>query len=150
MELRLHRRWKKAGYTIGELYVDGVWFSNTLEDTDRGLTQDMPLSEIKKRKVPKETAIPTGVYEVTLKTQSQKFKDKKNYQFCNGYLPRLKNVPGYSGILIHIGNWASDSAGCILVGENKVKGGVVNSVATFTKLYEVLKQANEDIWITIN
>ena len=148
MELKLIRRWKKAGYTIGELYVDGVWFSNTLEDRDRGLTQDMPLSEIKKRKVPKETAIPTGVYEVTLKTQSQKFKDKKNYQFCNGYLPRLKNVPGYSGILIHVGNWASDSAGCILVGENKVKGGVVNSVATFQRLYKLLQEADK-ITITI-
>jgi len=148
MELKLIRRWKKAGYTIGELYVDGVWFSNTLEDRDRGLTQDMPLSEIKKRKVPNETAIPTGVYEVTLKTQSQKFKDKINYQFCKGYLPRLKNVPGYSGILIHIGNWASDSAGCILVGENKVKGGVVNSVATFQRLYKILQEADK-ITITI-
>ncbi len=148
MELKLIRRWKKAGYTIGELYVDGVFMCNTLEDTDRGLTQDMPLSEIKKRKVPSKTAIPTGVYEVTLKTQSQKFKDKKNYQFCKGYLPRLKNVPGYSGILIHIGNWASDSAGCILVGENKVKGGVVNSVATFQRLYKILQEADK-ITITI-
>lgn len=148
MELKLIRRWKKPTYTIGELYVDGVWFCNTLEDKDRGLTQDMSLTEIKKRKIPSETAIPTGTYEVTLKVQSKKFKDKKNYQFCNGYLPRLKNVPGYSGVLIHIGNWASDSAGCILVGENKVKGGVVNSVSTFQRLYQILKEAT-DITLTI-
>lgn len=150
MEILVERKWKKDNYTIGKLYVDGVFMCNTLEDTDRGLHQGMKISEIKAKKVPGKTAIPTGRYKVTLKTQSQKFKDKKNYQFCKGYLPRLVDVPGYTGVLIHIGNWASDSAGCILVGENKVKGGVVNSVATFTKLYEVLKQANEDIWITIN
>ena len=149
MELTLQRKWKKKSYTVGILYIDGVRFCETLEDVDRGLTQDMPLSEIKKKKVPSETAIPTGTYEVTLKVQSKKFKDKKNYQFCNGYLPRLKNVPGYSGILIHIGNWASDSAGCILVGENKVKGGVVNSVSTFQRLYQILKEATDIITLTI-
>ena len=150
MEILVERKWKKDNYTIGRLYVDGVFMCNTLEDTDRGLHQGMEVSEIKAKKIPGKTAIPTGRYKVTLKTQSQKFKDKKNYQFCKGYLPRLVDVPGYTGVLIHIGNYPKDTDGCILVGENKVKGGVVNSVATFTKLYEVLKQANEDIWITIN
>ena len=152
MELTLERRWKKDSYTIGRLYINGELFCNTLEDKDRGLTQGMSKEEIKAKKVQNETAIPKGRYRISMRIKSPKYSTKKQYAKCGGYLPRLKDVPGYSGVLIHIGNWASDSAGCILVGENKVKGGVVNSTTFFWKLYDILKAAderNEEIWITI-
>lgn len=152
MELTLHRKWKKDGYSIGILYVDGVRFCDTLEDTDRGLDQSMTTKEIEEKKVYGETAIPYGRYEITMKVQSPKYKAYKQYQKCKGYLPRLKNVKGYSGVLIHIGNWPKDSAGCILVGKNEVKGAVVNSTYWFWKLYDILKAASdkgEKIWITI-
>lgn len=55
-----------------------------------------------------------------------------------GRVPRLLNVPGYDGILIHVGNYATQSAGCILVGINDVKGMVTHSKETFTKLYKIL------------
>ena len=71
------------------------------------------------------------------------------YDFCDGYVPRLINVPAFDGILIHIGNTARDSAGCILVGKNTVVGKVLNSTETFHKLYAVLKAAKGDIYITI-
>ena len=51
MQLTLRRTWKKDTYTVGNLYVDGLWFCNTMEDKDRGLTQDMPLEQIKRIKV---------------------------------------------------------------------------------------------------
>lgn len=149
MKLLLDRKWKKDGYVIGNLYVDGEFFCNTLEDTDRGLDSKMSLAEISKRKIAGKTAIPTGVYRVTLSVKSRKFASKPAYKFCKGYLPRLISVPGYEGVLIHIGNYPSDTDGCILVGKNTVKGAVMQSTKTFTDLYEKLQTYKGSIWITI-
>ena len=156
MQLTLRRTWKKDTYTVGNLYVDGLWFCNTMEDKDRGLKKTWPLSQIQKYKVKDETAIPIGTYAVTMKVQSPKFsqwKYSRMYGFCKGYLPRLLGVPGFDGILIHIGNKANpDSSGCILVGINDKKGMVTKSTETFQKLYSMLKAADErgeNISITI-
>lgn len=149
MELKLQRIARKETYTIGRLYVDGVRFCDTIEDKDRGLRQDLPLSVNIKRKVKNETAIPTGRYRVTMGVKSPKMSQRPAYDFCKGYVPRLINVPAFEGILIHIGNTAKDSAGCILVGENKVVGKVINSTETFHRLYDALKKATGNIFITI-
>lgn len=143
MKLLLDRKYKCPTYTIGKLYIDGKYFCDTCEDKDCFLSKDMPLILINAAKVPSETAIPTGTYEITLKIQSEKFKTYKNYQFCDGYLPRLLDVPGFEGILIHIGNTNKDSGGCLLVGENTAKGKVLNSTATFKRLYGILKKASD-------
>lgn len=152
MELKVKRKAKRETYVIGDLSIDEVFFSNTLEDTDRGLTSDMSDEEIKEIKQKGITAIPTGRYKVVMNVQSPKFSKYKQYEFCKGYLPRLVDVPGYEGVLIHIGNYPKDTDGCILVGKNTVKGAVMNSTATFKKLYDILKnadEAGEDIYITI-
>ena len=150
MKLLLIRKYKKAEYTIGELYIDGKFFCNTIEDKDRGLKQDMTLSEIQKTKVPNETAIPAGKYEVVLDIISPSFSKKQFYKdFCDGKLPRLLNVPGFEGILIHCGTNQDNSSGCIIVGENKIKGGLINSKETFMKLYTILKSSDDKIEITI-
>ena len=101
MDLILKRIFKGTDYTIGNLYVNGDKFSDTLEDTDRGLNSTMNLDDIKKIKKAGITAIPTGRYKITLNVQSPKFKHYKQYEFCDGYLPRLVGVPGFDGILIH-------------------------------------------------
>ena len=75
MKLKLVRKWKKEGYTIGQLYVDGVFFSNTIEDKDRGLNQNMTKEKILFMKKPGITAIPTGTYEIVLNVQSPKYKN---------------------------------------------------------------------------
>lgn len=149
MKITLRRTFKGETYTIGKMYIDGEYICDTIEDRDRGLTQDMSSSEIAKIKVKHQTAIPTGTYKVTLKVQSPKYSQRSQYNFCKGYLPRLIDVPGFEGILIHIGNKHEDSSGCILVGENKVKGQVINSTATFKKLYEILKNSDDEITIEI-
>ena len=149
MELKLKRIARKASYTIGRLYVDGQRFCDTIEDPDRSLRQDVARAAIKRIKVPGETAIPTGRYRVTLGVRSPKMSQKKAYEFCDGYVPRLINVPGFDGILIHIGNTARDSEGCILIGENRAVGKVLNSTATFRRLYARLREAKGDIYITI-
>lgn len=134
MRLLLQRIAKKSDYTVGRLFVDGKWFSDTLEDRVRDLT--------KERKVPGETAIPTGRYRVIVNV-SPKFGRE---------LPRLLDVPGFEGILIHRGNSARDSAGCVLLGENKEKGRVVNSTPYELRLTKLIKEAiqkGEEVWITV-
>ena len=138
MKLELKRIFRGPKYTIGKLYVDNQYVCDTLEDTDRGLKQTDSLSSIQKKKVYGQTAIPTGTYGITLNVISPKFKDRSWAKFCNGKLPRLLNVPGYDGVLIHVGNKPEDTLGCILVGYNKIKGQLINSTEAFKKLYSVL------------
>ena len=153
LELLLDRKYRKETYTIGNLYVDGEWFCNALEDKDRGLSQTMPIEEINKIKVYGETAIPTGRYEVRMDIVSPKYNGVKWYKDnFGGRMPRLESVKGFSGILIHSGNTALDSNGCILVGLNKAKGKVLDSRATFQKLWKVLEQARKagkTIYLTV-
>ncbi len=154
MKLLVERKWKKEGYTIGKLYVDGVFFSNTLEDKDRGLASTMPLAEIQRRKVKGATAIPTGTYKVSMSMVSPRYSKQEWYiKNCNGArVPRLMNVPGFDGILIHAGNKASDTDGCILVGKNDAVGMVTKSKDYLLQLYDKLHLAyrkEEEITITI-
>lgn len=143
MKIKVDRAYKQYSYTIGKLYIDGKFFCNTLEDKDRGLTQSTPLEEIAKIKIPSQTAIPAGIYRVILSQVSPRFSKSDKYKSIGGKLPRLLDVPGSDGVLIHIGNTEKDTAGCILVGKNKVKGQVVNSTETFFKLYPILKEASD-------
>lgn len=153
MELIVDRKYKKQNYTIGNLYIDGKFFSNTLEDTDRGLDDSMSITRIKELKKPSITAIPKGTYEITLDVISPKYCTNSFYkQVCNGKVPRLLNVKGFEGILIHAGNTDKDSAGCLLVGINLERGKVLKSQETFRKLYKMLSEAKlrgEYIQITI-
>ena len=142
MELRLERRWKKATYVIGVLFIDGIRYCETLEDYDRGLKQSDPLPTIQKRKVAGETAIPKGVYEVTMNVTSPKYAAVAwYYNFCRGKMPRLKDVPGFDGILIHPGTDALDTRGCILVGKNTKVGKLTDSRASFQEVYKLMKEA---------
>lgn len=149
MELLLKRIAKRETYTIGHLYIDGKYFCDTCEDKDRGLMQSLPLSVNVAKKKKGATAIPTGRYRVTLDVQSPRFSKMTQYKFCNGYVPRILNVPAFDGVCIHIGNTAKDTEGCPLVGENKAVGQVLNSTATFRKFYDELKKAKGYIYITI-
>lgn len=152
MKVKVKRTYKGPLYSIGKMYVNDTYLCDTLEDKDRGLTSQMSLEEIKAKKVYGETAIPYGTYKIDMNTVSPKFKDRSWAKFCGGKLPRLIDVKGYEGVLIHVGNKAEDTLGCILVGENKVKGQVINSTASFNKLMKLLLQANidgEDIELTV-
>ncbi|MBR5297192.1 MAG: hypothetical protein IKU29_04910, partial [Parabacteroides sp.] len=143
------RRYKGPKYTIGSLYIDYEWVCDTLEDVDRGLTQDMDEAEIKAIKVYGKTAIPMGEYKIDMSVISNKFKNKPWAKQYEGRLPRFIDVPGYEGVLIHVGNTEKDTEGCILVGYNKVVGQVINSTSAFHKLMKILKDANDEITIKI-
>ena len=133
MEIRINRIARKEDYTIGKLYINGTYFCDTLEDTDRGLKSTMSEEEILSKKRKGITAIPTGEYDVIL-TFSPKFKR---------VLPLFLNVPGYQYIRVHHGNLPSSTDGCLLVGENKIKGQIVNSRATLEKLMSVLLECEK-------
>ena len=153
MEILVERKWKKDNYTIGNLYINGKWFSNTLEDKDRGLKDSMSLTEIKTLKKPRITAIPTGTYEVTLNVVSPKFSKYPFYNSINGErVPRLLNVKGFEGILIHVMDGpkgANLSEGCIGVGRNLIKGGLLQGKEYYKKLYDILKNSKDKITIKI-
>lgn len=142
MKLRLERRWKKATYCIGVLFVDGIRYCETLEDKDRELRQTDPLTYIAARKVAGETAIPKGTYTVAMNVTSPKYAGVAWYwNFCRGKMPRLLAVPGFDGILIHPGTDALSTRGCILVGKNTKVGKLTESRACFQELYKLMKGA---------
>lgn len=153
MELLVKRKYLKNEYTIGQLWIDGKYFCDTCEDKVRDYNKDGDLLDKGETKVYGKTAIPYGRYQVAMNVISPKFSRKSFYmEVCQGRLPRLLNVPHFEGILIHVGNTAEDSSGCILVGENRIKGGILNSRETFKKLYAELNEAykkGEEIWITV-
>ena len=152
MKLELKRIAKKDKYTIGHLYIENKYFCDTLEDPDRGLTSTMSLTEIKSKKIKGDTAIPTGTYKITLDVVSPKYSNFSKYpyvKFCGGKMPRLLNIPGYEGVLIHAGNTQKDTEGCLLVGANKVVGKVINSQVTWKNLYEILQKDKNNLSITI-
>lgn len=147
--ITLTRIARKAGYTIGRLTDGNNYICDTLEDTDRDLTQEMTNAQIAVRKVRGATAIPSGTYRLTLGVTSPRFSKSEYYRkVCGGRLPRLLDVPGFDGILIHCGNTAADTAGCIIVGYNKAVGKVLESRKAFEKLYALLR-GEERIYITV-
>lgn len=97
--------------TIGEFFIDGSYVCDAMEPADKGLWKDMPMWYIRKNKVKGKTAIPYGTYEVII-SRSPKFKKD---------LPEVLDVPCFSGIRMHAGNWPKDTEGCIMFG--KWRGG---------------------------
>lgn len=139
MRLTLIRIANRPTYCIGKLYIDGKWFCDTLEDTDRGLDDTMDVETILGLKVYGMTAIPTGIYVVQL-TYSPKYKK---------ILPLITNVKGYAGVRIHSGNTEKDTEGCVLVGKNKEVGKVLDSRKTFNLLMKKINQSNGKIILDI-
>lgn len=153
MIIELKRKFRQPSYTIGKLYINGGFVCDTLEDTDRGLYSYMSKEDILKRKVTGSTCIPYGFYMIDMDTISSRLSKSAFYiKECGGRVPRILNVKGFDGILIHAGNTDKDTLGCILVGENKVKGKVINSRDCFTRLYKILKSyhdRHEELYIKI-
>ena len=151
MKLTIKRTITKNNYTLGKLYVDGVYFCDTLEDRDRGLTQNMSVEQIKSIKVPGETAIPKGTYKVTLDVVSPKFSKYPFYmQTCEGKLPRLIDVKGYEGVLIHVADGPKRDSlvqGCIGIGNLSAEEYLMNGKKVFIELYNKLKGNNIELEI---
>jgi len=143
MEILIVRKWKREKFTISELFVDGLFECFILEDKDRGLDSGMSIEDILKIKVPEQTAIPTGRYELIVNF-SNRFKQ---------YMPLLLEVKGFAGVRIHSGNTHQHTEGCPLTGTTKdeVKGFVGNSRAAYRSLFAKIKKVEktEKVFVTI-
>ena len=138
MKLTLKRIALRPTYTIGKLYIDDVYFCDTIEDTVRDINKNGKFDNVEK-KVYAKTTIPYGTYEIKW-TYSPRFKK---------YTPQLMNVPSFEGIRIHAGNTSADTEGCLILGENKQVGKVLNSRATINKFYPIIKEACSKGKVTI-
>ena len=105
MNILVKRVALKPTYTIGHMYIDGKYVCDTLEDTVRDLNKNGKFDN-GEVKIKGQTAIPYGTCEV-IWNYSPRFKR---------YTPRLLNVNSFDGVLIHAGNTAKDTEGCILLG----------------------------------
>lgn len=127
MKLKVVRDTKGLDATIGQLTVDGVAECYTLEDKVRQVAG----KPVEDWKVPGQTAIPRGNY-IVIVDWSPRFKR---------LMPRLLDVPGYDGVLIHPGNWAKDTEGCILVGQGVSGLALTNSLKAFNQLFPKIQAA---------
>ena len=151
MELILKRIVKRKTYTIGRLYIreqvmdeylpgtEDKYFCDTLEPTWRDYANGA-------YKVKGRSAIPEGRYAVVI-SYSPKFKQ---------WLPILLGGPEFNrkwqGIRIHAGNTAKDTEGCILVGQNREVGKVLDSRKWLYELKQKIVEAKdrgESVWITV-
>lgn len=132
MELLLERKYPKNNYTISNLFINGKFYCNTIEDVVRDINKNGTF-DCGEFKISGHTAIPYGKYEIQV-TYSPKFKRK---------LPLLLNVKHFEGIRIHRGNTAKDSSGCLIPGENTKRGMVLNSTKYELELTNLIESANK-------
>lgn len=130
---------KTANSTISTLLINEEFECYVLEPTDRGLTQSMSLADISAKKVPGQTAIPEGTYDVTI--------DFSNRFQCD--MPLINNIPDYDGVRIHPGNYPKDTEGCLLLGTDTGEDEVMNSRVAFAAFFPKLKAALENEKVTL-
>lgn len=145
MKIEVIRLKRLPGWTSGKLHVDGSYVCDTLEDADRGLEQSMGEARVAELKVPGSTAIPSGEYKVTLGVKSPRFGAMPFYKgACGGRLPRLIGVPGFEGVLIHAGNSAADTRGCVLVGRRAPQGILTDSRGALAEVCRLVREAEAE------
>jgi hypothetical protein len=141
MELTQTRKIKTGTTTVGDFGIDGSFFSYGLEPTDRGLTDTMTVADILAKKIDGATAVPTGRYRVV------KFLSPDH----GIWLPRVIGIPGFGYIEIHVGNFAKDTKGCLLLGSEIGPDEVLHSGDIIKEFYEKFFAAidnHEEVWIT--
>ena len=142
MELVLKRLLDDHETTGGSLYIDGVWYCQTVEDPHRH------------EKVPEKTRIAAGRYEIKLREVSPMAQRYEAVYETAGML-WLQDVPNFTYIYLHIGTDAEDSFGCILVGEilhiSATGIKLVNSTSVYKKLHGLVTDALSEgsVFITI-
>lgn len=131
--------------TLSALLIDGEFACYLLED---GFNDP---------KIPGKTRIPSGEYSLSLQRFGRlhgiyqaKFSD------IHKGMIKLDNVPGFEGVLLHLGNDAEDTEGCLLPGDNannnRVSGGWIGSSAiAYRRIYPAIAYAilTEGAWLTI-
>ena len=126
----LHRKTFTDKSTIGEIFLNNVFQCYSLEDTIRHGA-----------KIPGETAIPSGRYEIVINFSAR----------FNKLMPLLLEVPEFTAIRIHPGNTDTDTQGCILVGETALTDFVGYSQNAFNDLFPKIEELmkKKEVYIEI-
>ncbi len=149
MKLIQQRRIDTGKQTLSALSLKGSKdrLCYVLEDTYRPV------------KIKHKTRIPANIYKLKLRTHGSHFL-RYSIKF-----PRLNhtrgmievmNVKNYTDILIHIGNFETDTSGCLLVGTDyKEEDGevkLINSTVAYKALYPIIAdvlEAGEEVTLEI-
>lgn len=142
MKLEVQRFSSVSNSTLGillDITKEPKFLCYTLED------------EFREIKVSGETRIPSGTYNITLRTEGgfdQRYTDKFGSDFNKGML-WVRDVPGFEYILIHIGNDAEDTEGCLLVGDSQTQnitrnGFIGSSTDAYKRIYPPIANAIEN------
>lgn len=133
VRLVLQRKQTAFETTLGQLFVDGSYECRTLEDA------------IRDHKIHGITAIPAGVYKVSLESSPR---------FGPGTIT-INGVPDFTGVRIHGGNTAADTEGCVIVGDRvdsdtSISGGTLRGVLKRLKAkIQAALQDGQECWIEI-
>lgn len=128
VHVRVDRVKSNHDVTISRVYVNDKLICHGLED------------EYREHKVPQETRIPSGLYQLGVKRHGGLHsRYLTNFgEFHRGML-EVKNVPDFTDILIHVGNWDHETDGCLLVGRADYPAWAVwQSKIAYKRLYDVL------------
>lgn len=147
MELQTLRISSGDESTLGVLFdiTDGIVFlCYVLED------------QFNEPKIPAETRIPPGRYQITLRTEGgMHARYGQRFPWHKGML-WLRHVPDFTFIYMHVGNKDDDSEGCLLLGDGQIsnvneRGQVSSSVAAYRRVYHKIVETleTEDVWITV-
>lgn len=135
--------------TLGLIFLRNKFFAYTLEDTHRD------------EKIKGKTRIPTGIYSVGYSpvdpAQSRITRDYlRDFQPWFTRHLHLKNVPGFEGIYIHVGNFHENTDGCLLIADGVMAGtsrkslqSSRNAYQRFYKIIAALLDSNEQVNIQI-
>lgn len=147
MKLNLVRSIYTKKSTIGKLFINGIQYCYTLEDTIRGLNEE---------KIYGETAIPEGTYEITYRTESKMLEDVYKTKYADIKNERgmlwIRNIPGFEYVYIHIGNYPTDTLGCILLGMSKGIDFIGDSTKAYKTVYPIIADEldkGNKVYITI-
>ena len=135
MIVKLIRFSSQEDSTLGLLYIDGAFQCFTIED------------EFREEKVHGETRIPEGIYELGIRAEGgfhERYKQK--FRGVHKGMIEVLDVPNFKYILFHVGNFESDSAGCILFGNSAKQnvtgsGMVLESKIAYLRVYPIIIRA---------
>lgn len=123
--------------TLGQLYINGIFQCYILED------------KIRKEKIPGQTAIPAGQYPLALNgTAGMNVRYHSHYPQMHRGMVEVRGIPHYSLVFFHIGNYHTDTRGCLLTGSyyQLLDGDyrILHSAAAYKRVYPLLAKAAEE------
>lgn len=129
--------------TASIIYLGDTFMGFVIEDGHRS-TKD-----------PGVTRIPGGTYATRKRTWGGHYESYRR-RFGHEFVLELLDVPGFTSILVHIGNSVDDTSGCLLINTGFYKDSKtgdyvgVQSTQAYLDFYETIKHSNDPIIFKIH